>query len=422
VNKWGFLNLLLAGALGFLLLLLAAMHTNPNKRNHYWLQGMDESPAPADFSDNQYFANGQTLQVPPDGAMAQGQQDYPYAGGLQEAIRAGKAVHSPLDPNDPQVLLRGKILFERNCMPCHGVAGRGDGLVTGIHRPGGVPPPPSLLAAHAKGVPDGFIYNYISRGGILMPSYAAQIAPGERWKVIAWVRHMQKTFPETAPPANTAQAISESELVPSTTPGYGYSGPLPLDELDADEAVSQGEMEDRGGPGPAEAPPVETAAEKAAAAKALANGTPWQKALVLINQNDCFTCHNPDHKVIGPAFKDVAKRYYAQQPGIIVTLVAKVKAGGSGNWGNVPMVPHPQISDQDLTTIVKGILYLANPKGKRTSALFRKAPSMRTVMAMIHSGKPIHCPALGPDSINGPAYLAELQASDTGVEVSRVKP
>ena len=84
---------------------------------------------------------------------------------IGEAVKAGKALKSPLNPDDSQVLLRGKVLFERDCMPCHGVAGRGDGVVP-KH---GFPPPPSLLAAHAKGLPDGYIYNYISRGGILMP-------------------------------------------------------------------------------------------------------------------------------------------------------------------------------------------------------------------------------------------------------------
>jgi cytochrome c551/c552 len=417
VNKWGFLNILLAGALAFVLLLLAAMHTNPNKRNHYWLQGMDESPAPADFSDNPNFANGQTLQMPPDGTLAQGEQRYPYAGGMDEAIRAGKALKNPLDPNDPQVLLRGKILFERNCMPCHGVAGRGDGLVTAARRAGGFPPPPSLLAAHAKGLPDGYIYNYISRGGILMPSYGAQINPQERWKVVSWVRHMQKSFPEALPATGTAQANDEAGLVPSTTPGFDYDGQPPVDEIEANEALQQATIENRGEASETDMPPamVAAAAAAAAASAGAGGGTPWQQALVVINKNDCFTCHNPDHKVIGPAFKDVAKRYYSRQPGIIPILVAKVKAGGAGNWGQVPMAAHPNTSDADLTTIVKGILYLADPKGKGTSSM---APSMKRVMELVHSGAPIHCPALGAEAINGPAFLTEREPLQA--EVRRV--
>jgi cytochrome c551/c552 len=412
VNKWGFLNLLLAGALGLVLALLAAMHTNPAKRNGYWLEGMVSTPAPADFSENANFANGQTLQTPPDGTLAQGEQPYPYGGGMDEAIRAGKVLKNPLDAQDAAVLLRGKALFERNCMPCHGVAGRGDGLVTGAKRDGGVPPPPSLLAAHAKGLPDGYIYNYISRGGILMPSYGAQINPQERWKVVSWVRHMQKDFPEAVPPAGTPEFNSEAALVPSTTPGYDYDGEPPADEITAIEAVQQAMIDNRGVPSEADAVATPEAAAGATAAAGAAPTDPWGKALVLINKNDCFTCHNPDHKVIGPAFKDVAKRYYGK-PGIVAILVKKVKAGGAGNWGQVPMAAHPNTSDADLTTIVEGILSLAAKGGPHAMA-----PSMKRVMELVHSGAPIHCPALGDQAINGPAYLTDREP--VKASVSRV--
>ena len=148
-----------------------------------------------------------------------------------------------------------------------------------------------------------------------------------------------------------------------------------------------------------------------AAAAGPVSNDPWAKALVIIGKNDCFTCHNPDHKVIGPAFRDVAKRYLGK-PGIVAVLVEKVKAGGAGNWGQVPMVAHPNISDADLTTVVEGILSLA--KGPHAMA-----PGMKKVMELVHSGAPIHCPAMADgEPINGPAYLADREPIQP--EVSRL--
>jgi cytochrome c len=58
---------------------------------------------------------------------------------------------------------------------------------------------------------------------------------------------------------------------------------------------------------------------------------------------------------VGPAYKDVAKKY-AGDKGAEAKLIAKVKAGGSGVWGPVPMPPNAQVSDADVKTLVKWIL------------------------------------------------------------------
>jgi cytochrome c len=56
---------------------------------------------------------------------------------------------------------------------------------------------------------------------------------------------------------------------------------------------------------------------------------------------------------VGPAYKDVAKKY-AGDKGAEAKLIAKVKAGGSGVWGPVPMPPNAQVSDADVKTLVNG--------------------------------------------------------------------
>lgn len=77
----------------------------------------------------------------------------------------------------------------------------------------------------------------------------------------------------------------------------------------------------------------------------------------LMANSDCMTCHKIDQKVVGPAFKDVAKKYTAS-PAVIDTLANKVIKGGSGNWGSIAMSPHPAVSIDDARSMVKYILSL----------------------------------------------------------------
>ena len=69
----------------------------------------------------------------------------------------------------------------------------------------------------------------------------------------------------------------------------------------------------------------------------------------------CMACHAVDMKLVGPAFKDVAAKY-KDQDGAQEALVAKLKAGGSGAWGNIPMPPQGHVKDDDLNTLVTWIL------------------------------------------------------------------
>lgn len=71
----------------------------------------------------------------------------------------------------------------------------------------------------------------------------------------------------------------------------------------------------------------------------------------LAKKNGCAACHASDKKVVGPAWRDVAAKYKgdAKAPD---ALAAKVKAGGKGTWGNVPMPPQTKVSDADLKAIL----------------------------------------------------------------------
>jgi cytochrome c len=85
----------------------------------------------------------------------------------------------------------------------------------------------------------------------------------------------------------------------------------------------------------------------------------YQKGLALVAQNDCLTCHKVDEKVTGPAYRDVANKYDNTDANVKI-LAQKVIKGGSGNWGTVPMTPHPALSEADAEQMVKYILLLRN--------------------------------------------------------------
>jgi cytochrome c len=77
----------------------------------------------------------------------------------------------------------------------------------------------------------------------------------------------------------------------------------------------------------------------------------------LAQKNACMSCHGVDKKIVGPAFKEVAAKYKGDK-GAAARLEAKVKAGGKGVWGQVPMPPNPQVSDADLHKIIAWVLSL----------------------------------------------------------------
>lgn len=79
----------------------------------------------------------------------------------------------------------------------------------------------------------------------------------------------------------------------------------------------------------------------------------------IIKKARCVACHAVDQKRIGPAYKEVAAKYKGQADAVAV-LSAKVRTGGTGNWGQIPMTPNgpDKISDADLKAAVEWILKL----------------------------------------------------------------
>ena len=81
------------------------------------------------------------------------------------------------------------------------------------------------------------------------------------------------------------------------------------------------------------------------------------KAEAMMKKDGCAACHAIDKKLVGPSYLDVANKY-RNDKGAAANLAKKVKAGGSGVWGQIPMPPNAAVSDADIKDLVEWILTL----------------------------------------------------------------
>jgi len=139
---------------------------------------------------NANFKDGKTAQVPPAGTIPVGFVKFDYPNTRDGYDKASLEVKNPLTTADTA---GAQVLFVHFCSPCHGTTGEGDGLVVSH----GFPPPPSYSKGQSsrggamKDLTDGKIYHTITYGVNAMGSYASQLSPQERWKVVMYVHHLQ---------------------------------------------------------------------------------------------------------------------------------------------------------------------------------------------------------------------------------------
>ena len=91
-------------------------------------------------------------------------------------------------PASPASVARGGALFAIYCTPCHGAAGKGDGLVAAKF----VSPPDITSSDLQKSRTDGYWHSYLSVGGAVMPAFGEALSPEERWDVVNYVRSLAK--------------------------------------------------------------------------------------------------------------------------------------------------------------------------------------------------------------------------------------
>ena len=77
----------------------------------------------------------------------------------------------------------------------------------------------------------------------------------------------------------------------------------------------------------------------------------------LAKSKNCMACHAVDKKLVGPSYKDVAKKYAGDAKAADM-LAAKIQKGGSGVWGAIPMPANPQVNDADAKKLAAWVLGL----------------------------------------------------------------
>lgn len=138
------------------------------------------------FSKSRVFADGKTLQSPPEGTVPRGFEPFPYAKTDADAERAGIELKNPFPPTQAN-LERGKFVYENFCAMCHGPSGDGDGQLIPRY-----PNPPAYLDKRLMAMPDGRMFHSIAVGKRDMPQHATQLSAADRWKVILHIRELQK--------------------------------------------------------------------------------------------------------------------------------------------------------------------------------------------------------------------------------------
>jgi cytochrome c len=82
---------------------------------------------------------------------------------------------------------------------------------------------------------------------------------------------------------------------------------------------------------------------------------PAQAQEALAQKHNCLACHALDKKVVGPSYKEVAAKYRGDKTAE-AKLIEKVKKGGVGTWGQIPMPPNGSVPDSDVKALVTWIL------------------------------------------------------------------
>jgi len=166
---------------------------------------MHNTPRADPLRESLFFKNASTARTPVAGTVARGtlKDDAGFFTGKQAGV-AADALPFALTA---QVLDRGEERFNIFCSPCHGVSGRGDGMI--VRR--GYRQPPSFHIDRLQAAPMGHFYDVMTNGFGAMPDYRAQIAPRDRWAIAAYLRALQLSQRATADdiPAEERQKLGQ---------------------------------------------------------------------------------------------------------------------------------------------------------------------------------------------------------------------
>lgn len=140
-------------------------------------------------AQDDFFADHRAMRPLIDGTVARGElrDDLAFYQGVDAAT--GKPLVVPPMPVTQAMIRRGQERFNIFCAPCHDKSGSGHGIVVqrGFHIP------VDLSSDHTRALPDGEVFQTITRGVRNMPAYGNQIPEADRWAIVTWVRVLERS-------------------------------------------------------------------------------------------------------------------------------------------------------------------------------------------------------------------------------------
>jgi mono/diheme cytochrome c family protein len=176
---------------------------------------MHDQPKYRGLRPSAFFADGASARPRVEGTVARGtlQEDEAFFTGKVSNVTVKELPFAV----DQQVLDRGQERFNIYCSPCHGQTGSGDGMI--VQR--GYRKPPSFQSERLLQTDAGYFFDVMTNGFGVMPDYKAQIAPRDRWAIVAYIRALQLS--QHATPADIPGG--DPTKVPQPQPGAGAPAP-----------------------------------------------------------------------------------------------------------------------------------------------------------------------------------------------------
>lgn len=163
------------------------IHPNPNMDHQQRFEEQERNP---------FFADGSSMRMPVPGTVARGH----LRTTANAPLELGRSASGDFVPTNPMVvdaalMARGQERYDIYCTPCHGFAGDGRGIImAGNGGQGyGFVPAPNYHSDFLRSAPDGYLYDVIANGVRSMPSYGHEIAPADRWAIVAYIRALQRS-------------------------------------------------------------------------------------------------------------------------------------------------------------------------------------------------------------------------------------
>ena len=205
-----------AGLLAVAALLAGGCAREKSKPVVEYMPDMAYGPRFAAQREDPFKPGTSVMRVPVEGTVPRGYTPYRFA--QADTTEAERTLVNPL-PRTGEVLARGQKVYMTFCVVCHGPKGDGQGYMVPKF-----PMPPQLYSQKVRNWPDGRIFHVITRGQNLMPSYASQILPEDRWAAIHYVRALQRAANPTPEDLADSAAVAAAAAADSIAAGTAGGG------------------------------------------------------------------------------------------------------------------------------------------------------------------------------------------------------